>query len=113
MVLLSSRESHLSSAEVYAELRQMGERVDLATVYRSLEMFADVGLAHTVQCPGPRRYGAGAEPHHHAVCRECGQVSDLRVADLAEAARRIAELAGLRSDAGSLLIHGVCADCGD
>ncbi|WEO93195.1 transcriptional repressor [Streptomyces sp. FXJ1.172] len=53
--------------ESCAELRQLGLPFDRATVYRTLETFTDVGLAHTVNGPGPKRYGVSSEPHHHTV----------------------------------------------
>ncbi|MBZ6229903.1 transcriptional repressor [Streptomyces olivaceus] len=112
--LLGERDVHLSSTEVQEALRRMGGRVDPATVYRSLEALAAVGLAHVVDGPGVRRYGAGAEPHHHAICCRCGRVQDLPLHDLAEVTRRIEELTGLRPDAGgSMLFHGLCASCAD
>ncbi|MFI5663647.1 Fur family transcriptional regulator [Streptomyces sp. NPDC051684] len=110
--LLGSRDAHLSAAEVYEALRRTGERVDPATVYRTLEVLTEVGLAHAVDGPGPKRYGDGSAPHHHAVCRRCGAVKDLPLGGLADAARHIEELTGLRPDAsGAMLFHGLCGAC--
>ncbi|MGW5659477.1 Fur family transcriptional regulator [Streptomyces sp. NPDC003758] len=110
--LLSASGEHLSSAEVCAELRQLGLPFDQATVYRTLETFTDVGLAHAVHGPGPKRYGVSSEPHHHTVCEECGRVRDLAIDHMREAVERITELTGLRAGAGgSLLLYGRCARC--
>ncbi|MEU9590876.1 transcriptional repressor [Streptomyces sp. NPDC048193] len=110
--LLSASGEHLASADVWAELRQLGLPFDQATVYRTLETLTDVGLAHAVHGPGPKRYGVSSEPHHHTVCEECGRVQVLAIADMREAVERITELAGLRAGAsGALLLYGRCAGC--
>ncbi|WP_406362241.1 Fur family transcriptional regulator [Streptomyces sp. NBC_00715] len=110
--LLSRSGAHLSSAEVHNALRRMGERVDPATVYRSLEALAEVGLVHAIEGPGPKRYGEGSEPHHHAVCHECGTMKDIPLEGLAGVARHIEELTGLRPDVGgAMLFHGLCGIC--
>ncbi|MFJ9536917.1 Fur family transcriptional regulator [Streptomyces sp. NPDC101225] len=110
--LLSVSGSHLSSAEVSAELKRLGLPIDQTTVYRTLETLTETGLAHAIHGPGPKRYGVSSEPHHHTVCETCGQVGELPVEQLREAVARIAELAGLHADASaSLLIYGRCTRC--
>ncbi|NNN34796.1 transcriptional repressor [Streptomyces sp. S3(2020)] len=110
--LLSTSGSHLSSAEVSAELKRLGLPIDQTTVYRTLETLTDTGLAHAVHGPGPKRYGVASEPHHHTVCERCGEVGELPVEQLRETVERIAELAGLHVGAAtSLLLYGRCARC--
>ncbi|MEV7242865.1 Fur family transcriptional regulator [Streptomyces sp. NPDC093248] len=112
--LLARSGLHLSSAEVCGELHRLGAPFDPATVYRALETLTDVGLTHTVHGPGPKRYGISSTPHHHTVCEQCGQVGALTSQHLGVAVERIAELAGLKpGTAGSLLVYGRCASCGD
>ncbi|MFF0780280.1 Fur family transcriptional regulator [Streptomyces sp. NPDC003720] len=112
--LLSASGQHLSTAEVCAELQEMGLPFDQATVYRTLETFTEAGLAHAVHGPGPKRYGVSSEPHHHAVCEECGRVQDVAIAHVSEAVERITELTGLRAGTtGSLLLYGRCAQCSE
>ncbi|MFJ4804730.1 Fur family transcriptional regulator [Streptomyces murinus] len=110
--LLATSGQHYSSAEVCAALQERGLPFDQATIYRTLETFTDVGLAHAVHGPGPKRHGVSSEPHHHAVCEECGHVQDLAIADMGEAVERITRLTGLRAGTGgSLLLYGRCARC--
>ncbi|MEU6285111.1 transcriptional repressor [Streptomyces sp. NPDC047028] len=110
--LLSASGEHLSSAELGGELRGRGLPFDQATVCRTLETFTDVGVAHAVHGPGPKRYGVSSEPHHHTVCEECGRVRDLAIDHMRIAVERITELSGVRTGAaGSLLLYGRCAHC--
>ncbi|WP_066991679.1 Fur family transcriptional regulator [Streptomyces cellostaticus] len=110
--LLSASGQHVSTAEVCAQLQGMGLPFDQATVYRTLEIFTEVGLAHAVLGPGPKRYGVSSVPHHHVVCEECGRVQDVAIAQMSEAVERITELTGLHAGAGgSLLLYGRCSRC--
>ncbi|MFH9658600.1 Fur family transcriptional regulator [Streptomyces sp. NPDC017248] len=112
--MLCTSGEHLSAAEIGTKLRQLGLPCDQATVYRTLETFADVGLAHAVHGPGNKRYGFSSQPHHHTVCEECGRVRDLAIEHMREAVERIIELTGLRTGAsGSLLLYGLCAHCSE
>ncbi|WP_244173732.1 Fur family transcriptional regulator [Streptomyces recifensis] len=107
--LLLGSGRHLTPLEVCEELSRSGDSIHPTTAYRTLEALTAAGLTHAVHGPGPTRYGITGDPHHHSVCRRCGQVEGLTSRHLTEAA----ELTGLLPDAsGSLLVYGYCARCG-
>ncbi|BBC36251.1 hypothetical protein SGFS_075450 [Streptomyces graminofaciens] len=111
--LFSTPEHHLSTTEACARLARSGEAVHYTTAYRTLESLTAVGLTHAVHGLGAVRYGITGEPHHHAVCQECGAVAAVASEHLTEAVGTIESLTGLRPDAsGSLLVYGRCARCG-
>ncbi|MFF0300512.1 Fur family transcriptional regulator [Streptomyces sp. NPDC004562] len=112
LALLFESERHLSITEVCEQLSTSGRAVHPTTVYRTLETFTAVGLAHAVHGPGATRYGITGDPHHHTVCQRCGRVEGLASEHLTEAAARIAALTGLRPDSsGALLVYGRCPGC--
>ena len=112
LTLPAASGEQLSSAEVCAERPRQGLPLDQATAYRTPETLTDVGLAHAVHGPGPRRYGVSSEPHHHTVCEKCDRVGDLAIEHLRETVERITELTGLPAGtAGPLLLYGRCARC--
>ncbi|GAA5065022.1 Fur family transcriptional regulator [Streptomyces similanensis] len=112
LTMLSASRRHLSSAEACAELHRRGTPFDPATVYRTLESLTAVGLTHVVHAPGPKRYGVSSEPHHHTVCEQCGQVSDVAGDHVKAAVEQVARLTGLSPDSsGSLLVYGRCTAC--
>ncbi|MFF0598723.1 Fur family transcriptional regulator [Streptomyces antibioticus] len=110
--LFSESGRHLSIAEVCGRLARAGVAVHHTTIYRTLESLTAIGLMHAVHGPGAARYGISAEPHHHTVCQECGEVSAIASRHLTDAVGRVEELTGLRPDSsGSLLVYGRCARC--
>ncbi len=70
---------HPTAAGVFACVREQGEypHLSLATVYRALDALVEQGEVMEMRVAGVRRYDAGPLPHHHVVCRDCGNVVDV------------------------------------
>lgn len=76
---LASCADFVSAQELHARLRQGGNPVGLATVYRNLNDLAASGTADTIQMNGSEqlyRY-CGEEHHHHLVCVDCGKTIEI------------------------------------
>jgi Fur family peroxide stress response transcriptional regulator len=75
---IASSTGHPSADMVYKEIRKQHPTVSLATVYKTLETFQEVGLVSAV---GPihenTRYEANLAPHHHLICIKCRRIMDL------------------------------------
>lgn len=107
-------EGHLSAEDLYAELNAAGYRVGLATVYRTLKMLVDAGLAQVRYFPdGAARYESvyGEPMHDHLVCVECGRIIELEnpLADLLY--QRALESHGFVASGHRIVVTGVCQDC--
>jgi Fur family transcriptional regulator, iron response regulator len=75
--LLFSAPQHLSADQVLKELRRTGSRVSKATVYNTLNLFAQKGLVREVVVdPSKVFYDSNAEPHHHFYNEDTGSLSD-------------------------------------
>lgn len=75
--LLFSAPQHLSADQVLKELRQSGSRVSKATVYNTLNLFAQKGLVREVIVdPSKVFYDSNAEPHHHFYNEDTGSLTD-------------------------------------
>ncbi len=103
-----------TTEEIYARVHAVSVSVDISTVYRTLELFQEFQLVSSFDPgDGKRRYEhLGVEaPHHHLVCRSCGQVIPIAQADLRPLAEHLAESYGFIADDGDLTISGLCATC--
>ncbi|MFB9831348.1 Fur family transcriptional regulator [Actinoallomurus acaciae] len=74
--VLAGSDRHLSAERVFTLLAGAGERVDLATVHRTMTTLVELGLAHAVNTPQAAVFGLTHRPHAHAVCRSCGETAD-------------------------------------
>src|SRR5487761_2092107 len=131
--------SRLSVHESYAELlRRMGVRgtlqrtgghmtaeaimqwalrryptLNLATVYRTLDLLVSVGLVAQTNLGGGAAYYelVGDSPHHHLACERCGRVIEMDEALLTGLRADALRIYGFHAHPRHLAIFGVCRDC--
>jgi len=100
----------MSAQELHAELANA--KMDLATVYRSLNKFADVGLISRVQLGDEfARFEFVKPHHHHIVCNSCGKVREIELCNLDELSHDIAQKTGFRNIEHQVVFRGECQDC--
>ena len=80
--ILTKTSSHLSAEDIYMAVHKIYPNVGLTTVYRTLELFVEMGLIFRFDFgDGRARYELDEGPkgdrhHHHLVCTSCGRVID-------------------------------------
>ena len=81
--LLLTAPRHLTAEQILASLRQSSGRVSKATVYNTLTLFVDQGLARQIHADPERCvYDSTMAPHHHFQNLETGEMIDIRPEDL-------------------------------
>jgi Fur family ferric uptake transcriptional regulator len=104
--------SHPTASELYEIARHRLPRISLGTVYRNLQLLADIGTICKMETAGSEaRYDANVTPHSHVRCVCCGRVDDAHgvTADLPE--DRIKNLGGYDILGYRLEFDGICPDC--
>jgi Fur family ferric uptake transcriptional regulator len=105
----------LSVEDIEGKLRDTGERIGKATIYRTLEMLVRSGLVEEHDFgEGFKRYEHlfGQKPvREHLVCTECGKVSEIHHSDLIAMQEDVARRHGFLPARYRLQIYGLCADC--
>ena len=80
--VLSKAAKHLSAEEIYLAVHKVYPAIGLTTIYRTLELLAQIGLVFKFDFgDGRARYELAEGPkgirqHHHLVCTNCGRVID-------------------------------------
>ena len=106
-ILESSDNRHLSAEEVYQILRDGGDEVGLATVYRVLTQFETAGLVvrHNFE-GGHSVFEIDRGPHHdHMVCIKSGKVVEFQNAEIERLQKQIAEEHGFDLVDHSLVLY--------
>jgi Fur family transcriptional regulator, ferric uptake regulator len=103
----------VTAQELHGRLRGRGERMGLATVYRTLGLLAGEGVIDALSHhPGELCYRwCGDEHHHHLVCSQCHRVIELRECELDSWLDRISANHGFVATGHRLEVAGVCAAC--
>ena len=105
---------HVSVDQLVAATRRSDPRVSVATVYRTMKLLADCGLAFPRQFDGSQtRYEpAAGRPHHdHLICTRCGAIEEFSEARIEVLQGRVAASRGFEVETHKLELYGRCADC--
>jgi Fur family ferric uptake transcriptional regulator len=114
LVLEAVRElGHSTPDEIAAAVKAKAPAVNLSTVYRTLELLAELGLVtHTHLGHGPPTYhSADADDHVHLVCHRCGEVIPVDSAVVIPLAGTLRADHAFEMDMSHCVVHGVCAGC--
>ncbi|MEL7638962.1 MAG: Fur family transcriptional regulator [Solidesulfovibrio sp.] len=109
-----AEQGHVTSEELYQKVKREYDSIGQATVYRTLKLLADSGLAKAVEFgDGAMRYEIlyGQSHHDHLICEVCGvnvEVVDPSIERLQE---DVARRHGFRLTAHKLYLYGICPDC--
>jgi Fur family iron response transcriptional regulator len=76
--ILLERPQHLSADQIIDRLKVAGSGVSKATVYNTLNLFAERGLVKEVMVNPVRKfYDSTMHPHHHFYNVDSGELSDI------------------------------------
>ena len=111
--VLSQEHAHLTSAQVYEEIRLRLPAVNQSTVYRALDRLAGHGQVSVSDMgTGSAVYEMLAENvHHHLVCRKCGGVVTMGTDDVESFFRLLEEKNNFSITSNHLVLFGICAYC--
>jgi Fur family ferric uptake transcriptional regulator len=111
---IADSQDHLTPAELHQRARQERPDIGLVTVYRTLEMLADVGLICEMHSGGNCRSYLLRRPeehHHHLICSDCGQVVDFGDCDLDQLEQKLSRDTGFAMEEHLLEFLGRCPAC--
>jgi Fur family ferric uptake transcriptional regulator len=106
---------HVSVEELVARVRRIDPRISVATVYRTMKLLADSGLAVPRQFggSGQTRYEAAeGKPHHdHLICTACGEIVEFANERIESLQELVARSHGFEVESHRLELYGRCARC--
>ena len=81
--LLFARDQHLTAEQIIATLAGQGTRVSKATVYNTLNLFAEKGLLRALQVDPERGlFDSNMRPHYHIHVEDTGELIDVPPGDV-------------------------------
>ncbi len=105
---------HPNAYEVQARLLAKGQRVSLATIYRTLHLLVESGLVSSVDLGESHSHyepGRAKKAHGHLICLSCGQVREFSQAKIRRFIEKIGRDKGYRLDKFSIQVFGFCEKC--
>ena len=107
-------EKHVSALELYNEMKNQNIDIGYSTVYRTLKLLAESGLAREVD------FGDGEihfehkfrhKHHDHLVCLNCGRTIEFTSPKIENLQTQIAKKNKFKSKAHNMVIYGICDKC--
>jgi Fur family ferric uptake transcriptional regulator len=104
---------HVTAEEIYAQVHERTRAVNIATIYRTLDLLVEQGMASRAGLQDGRIVYAAANhgPHLHLICRGCGCAIDASQEVLASLERQLRQEYGFAADLQHLTIAGLCSSC--
>lgn len=107
-------EEHMSSEDLYRLVQREDPSIGQTTVYRTLKLLTEAGLAREVRFgDGRTRYEHNYKhPHHdHMICIACGKTIEFFSAELEALQDKLAAQHEFDSTHHTLRMFGYCSDC--
>ena len=110
---LADLSEFVSAQQLHAQLRDRGDGVGLATVYRTLQQLAADGEVDVLRtADGEAVYRRCSTGHHpHLICRHCHRTVEIDSSAVERWTRKIAEDHGFAEVEHVVEVFGTCADC--
>lgn len=113
--LLASEGGCVDADAVTERLRERGEKVGTASVYRALGLLTELGLLQRVNLPdGPARFELvipGGHHHHHLVCDRCGRTAPFHDDALEQAIDTAGKRSSFDVSSHEITLRGRCERC--
>ena len=109
-----STEEHLTSEDLYWLVHKQDPSVGHTTVYRTLKLLTEAGLAREVRFGDNKTYYEhhyNHAHHDHMICTECGEVIEFFSPEIESLQDQMADNFGFKPTHHSLRLWGICSDC--
>lgn len=111
--LLGEADGHIDAKELYRRASARDESISPATVYRSLNLFKELGLIEERRLGKVRCYYEmkHSSEHQHMICQGCGRVLEFKAPLLRELVDAIQKEHDFRVTKAELYLEGYCEHC--
>ncbi|HEY5958396.1 MAG TPA: transcriptional repressor [Polyangiaceae bacterium] len=109
-------QSHLTIEELLSLVKQRDPRIGYATVYRTLKMLAESGIANELHFgDGFARYELreALSHHDHLICTSCGVIVEFEEPGIEQLQEQVAERYGFLVTSHRHELYGLCPSCRD
>lgn len=111
--VLEASHQHLDADALFERVKARDPGVSLATIYRTLSLFTEMGLVREHRLSGKRTLYEPMrdEPHYHFTCLGCGEAIDFGTPLVEQIEEELREQEGVSVTNTHLLVSGFCAQC--
>src|SRR5579884_722933 len=107
------KNEHITAEQMYRQLAKKDPHIGLATIYRTLNLFCEAGLAQARHFGTQTQYdNVTHKGHHdHLICTSCGKIVEFENCDIERLQEEVARRNGFTITTHKLELYGLCAGC--
>jgi Fur family ferric uptake transcriptional regulator len=111
--LIRDADGHIDAKELYRRASARDESIGSATVYRTLNLFKELGLVNEVRLGKIRCYYEikESQEHQHLVCQGCGKVIEFQNPYFQKLIKAVRREHGFNVTKAELYLEGYCPEC--
>ncbi|MFZ7133865.1 MAG: Fur family transcriptional regulator [Eubacteriales bacterium] len=115
-VVLQYDHHHLNIDEIYTEVKKSYPDIGIATIYRTVQLFEEIGLLSKQYFDdGCYRYelaeGTKGHNHHHLICNRCGNVIEIQDNYFQVLEHHIEKEKKFKITNHNVTFYGLCQNC--
>ena len=105
---------HINVEELYHDVRRLNPHIGYATVYRTMKLLTECGVAVERHFhDGEARYESAQKGHHdHLLCEVCGKIVEFKEPGIETLQQKAAKRLGFRLMGHKMELYGICGECG-
>ena len=109
----SMRQEHVTAETMYHQLAKKDPHLGLATIYRTLNLFCEAGIAQARHFGTQTQYdNISHKGHHdHLICTGCGTIVEFENCEIERLQEEVATKNGFVIQTHRLELYGLCARC--
>ena len=107
------RMEHITAEQMYRLLNKKNPHIGLATIYRTLNLFCEAGLAQARHFGAQTQYDNVAHKghHDHLICTSCGKIVEFENCEIERLQEEVAAKNGFTIQTHKLELYGLCSSC--
>jgi len=111
--LLRDAEGHIDAKELYRRASTRDESISPATVYRTLNLFKELGLVDEIRLGKVRCYYEirQSQGYQHLVCQGCGKIMEFQSPHFQKLVEAVRREHGFKVTKAELYLEGYCPEC--
>lgn len=104
---------HITAEQMYRLLAKKDPHIGLATIYRTLNLFCEAGLAQARHFGSQTQYDNVAHKghHDHLICTGCGKIVEFENQEIERLQEQVASKHGFTIKTHKLELYGHCSHC--
>jgi len=107
------RQEHITAEAMYHQLAKSDPHLGLATIYRTLNLFCDAGLAQARHFGSQTKYDNVSHKRHHdhLICTGCEKIVEFENEEIERLQEEVAARNGFTIETHRLELYGLCSRC--